>query len=1663
MKNVYVSYTESCILADMFQDLPDLTQTWFVKVFQGYTNYRKIFMFNNVQRLCIISLVVFVGFSFATSMLSFGQHVAPTKRFVFDHEAYESNKQILGPQELNAGMMGDFVNLDTGELSFSQTDVDLPGNFDIPVRFTRIIDGDDDRPKFVTSELAKKSTGLANWGAELPYILLHAINKDGKVGCVSATHALNEYDKMHVIPRLSLRHNQRWTLLKSSKTSIFGTVSPEFTTKTLWKLSQTKINGKCTWKAIAPNGNIYEFGQPYILAKRSDGAKKHAVLITKITDVHGNWVKYDYDETHKRLKEITSSDGRKIRLVYRSNNELECIVVNGRMWVYKFKKINWNSSEKYLSKATLPDGRYWEFGKLLGVTSFSSSFHAQRCIFGEGARIRHFEGTVATYKTQKIINFASASSPAHLKTSHRATCLPPIELFGKNFKGGIYKQILRGEYYPSRNSPEYEAEVYIKGRVSQYMSTASLTDGVSKFGYFSTFFTSAVVEKKLQSVDGTTITWTYDYDEGDLYNGDYSYETSSKSVHKGSKIVQVDTSKPKKRTVTGPLGTKYEYYFGRGLTDTGALISEHIYPKGSTEASRKVSYEYVFSAIKLGMAWNCTMVTPVEVKNPAEYWRRVSKRTVTQDGEVYTTLNNYDSRGSLTKSTKSSTIQDGADVIVRKVKYLDSKWILDLTGSITEDGKEIRGFTYDVNGKVILETRYGNQYERTKWNSDGTRAAVRDGNNHTTKFENYKRGISQKVIKPNGGIYQKTVDSNGWITSETNVLGYKESFTFDNCGRVTKIDRPTGYADSIITYSIASADGGRAVTVTTGTGKQKIIEKTTFDLFGNTVLKETRDVTNSVSVFVRHQFDKLGRPIFESLPSSKSSTTLGIKATFDSLSRVTSLKLSVSPFPTIAISYLSDNRIKIVDASGNAIVRHRSGFGSPDDGNVVLIEFPDGTKTSISHDSWQNITMVQLQADGRTLTRSYKYDSRLQLCMQSIPESGTEAFTYNAVGRKVTSEKGVSSTYTCETPIAVYIKDFPREIPTTKPTTPTPTPKPPPTCGYYMVWVPSYNKCMNVGIVTQCGSEILTSATKNGCAYNTACASYPYSINKPSFCFKNYIANSPLFSDPVTTNIVRFGYNSDGLLTSVDYPDDTPDIANSYDLGENLVKTVSGKVTNTYTYGKRNELKSETMTIDNHTYTVAYGYNSVGGRISYTSPSGKRVTFTRNAFNQVTGLSIDSVDYVTNANYYPNGVLKEAILHNLSRYSTTPTITVSNLLNSRLLVSETKLTTNKSPIVSFSNTYFKDGRLKTVVDTLDVSNGIGNRTFTYNIRGYISTADGPLGITTYIYDGFSNLLSQTNGSLVIEVTFDNTTNRVKAYKTTNIDNEVGSPEIFSISNSKAGQLQQLRLMKLSYDDADHLISAKKSGDFEDRSYFDGNDNRYKVVENRLGQNGGTKTRHLFNSIEGSLLSQIAIGAPGSSGKTFSDLINFDENLSLHVFTCSHWIYHNPNNNYVVALRPDNSIAEVSSIGPFGNTWDNRSQEENESTDPCASQSVLMASTLSSNENTTDRSMVNNFLFRHVHRDENSKLYFLATKRFYDAFGQYLTPESTVAWQNGLATVNFEQNNLYAIANNDPTNLQTRDIEKASRNFLSTNKSLAIPMAYDMGEQFIEKSRLIVTR
>ena len=1543
------------------------------------------------------------------------------RRLLYDHEA---NHTTIDEQSLSEfGIPDDDsrINVSTGELVLRHTDIDIPGNSALPVRFTRIIDSDPNRPSFLGNPASKTSRGLANWKVDLPYILLSSVHSGGTAGCISDSTVLGVKDELFVAPIVYIE-GKKLNLLKtanSSNSNHFGTSSPKYTTSESMKIEQVKSGNSCKWTVTTTDGIKYEFGQVNILETKN-GKIKHAMLITLITDPHGNYVRYTYDGRNKRLTKITSNDNRVIKMVYNRDGTLECAVANPdsktttkRIIYYKYQPAS-KRGQKTLYKAGINNtGIFYQYNGLAGIYSHQENDYARRCRFGTGARIRYPTGLIVNIETKKIVNFVEAESPdGHKSTSHRAACLKPIT------------------EPPDPLAPENIGLEFLNPWPSpRPVRTMSITDGSSKYGKFSTYFTSAVTRLTVTDEKNKTYIWKFEYDEGDEYKSVPSSD-SSQSVHKNaSKPVYVDITKPKKRTTIYPDGSKRVYMVGRSLKDTGLLISKEIFDKGSTTAAMKAEYVYEHSTKPLGKAWNRNHLN----RRLAEHRTRLSKEVMTLNGTAYTTKHEYDSYGFPTKTTKSSTLQSGSIIELTDYSHNKSKWILGLVKTRTVNGKEILSLSYDTAGNKILETRMGSQFKRYRWSGSRLKAE-RNGGNETTSFKSHKRGIPQKTTFANGAVVLKEVDDNGWVTKITKPSGYVEEYTYDMAGRETEIDRVAGYADTTISYTnpvtrnyhiragiLLTEAKGIIKTETTGENKQKIIKKTTFNWYGSPILIETRDVANNVSIFVRIAYDELGREIFRSFPSYSQTETSGFRTKYDVLGRKIEERDRVAPFVKKTHEYLSNNRVRTTDAEGNSTTVSRSGYGSPYDGKEIKIIEPNGMIIYKRHDKLQNLIEERHVSAGKTRTSKFKFNSRNQLCFESLPDVGTKSIAFDDSGRVSREDHGVNDNYVCPTPSRIVITSFaPTKSPSTSPstspkTTPSTTPSTKP--------------------------STTPSTPQNKCP--------PGEVWNGAEC----IGTTRTFLREPSESGIQTTYNVFGQKTFINFPsENTPDIRKTYDLEGRVTKIVRGNVTLEYTYGKRSELLTEKLSIvetdekkqtTTKTYKVTYTYNTTGGLSSYTTALNRVINFSLNAFNQPTDLTVLGQKYISGVKYHANGDIKSALLHNTNQSKKNETIEFTSTLNSQMLQSSFKLEEDSEsdtvPVFSFSITYDKNHRVKKV-KRLAGTVTYGDREFGYDKMSQVISVSGDNKNITFSFDSFENMIARTEGSESQKNNFNLTSGKLnETYEeTANSDGLKKIENPISISHDKRGRITKFGKFTLVLDDANRINSVDEEH-FSQNNLYDGSHNRVLAIYTKSSEPQSKSFEYRLVSKSGRLLhrslkyenadknSRIYAGPPEDY-----DLIEFGNSLTLKYGDCATWNIQLSQNNLFVALNADNSVFGISSADPFGNlisSWGSAKKDcephpvwkpiwpfkipvypgyfRIPSPDP-------VNANLSNKNNEQKRQII----FREITPDSVTQFYLLRKSRFYSSIiGRYLAPE----YPSPYSANKQVPTNWYSLAGNNPVN------------------------------------------
>lgn len=270
------------------------------------------------------------------------------------------------------GMFGDKVDLYSGALSFSATDVSIAGNSGLPVAITRKLDIHD-RDKYGSGG---RGQAFADWDIDIP-----------SVGGVFATNWHDSRCTQASPPTISARivGDEYWSgnhaslpgggeMLQANITRPQPTTGGPYVWltegDTYFSCLSTINNGTGQgFLAIDKDGNKYWLDHmaqyvepPYTNVdmhaspqRLTTQRRKNVLYATRVEDRFGNWVTYTYSNAWNqpvRLTAINSNDSRSLTLQYNPSGFVSTVSDGTRTWTYSY-------ASNSLTGVALPDGSNW--------------------------------------------------------------------------------------------------------------------------------------------------------------------------------------------------------------------------------------------------------------------------------------------------------------------------------------------------------------------------------------------------------------------------------------------------------------------------------------------------------------------------------------------------------------------------------------------------------------------------------------------------------------------------------------------------------------------------------------------------------------------------------------------------------------------------------------------------------------------------------------------------------------------------------------------------------------------------------------------------------------------------------------------------------------------------------------------------------------------------------------------------------------------------------------------------------------------------------------------------------------------------------------------------------------------------------------------------------
>ncbi|MDC8015161.1 RHS repeat-associated core domain-containing protein [Tahibacter soli] len=949
----------------------------------------------------------------------------------------EFSKRIKANEDIDVlgeDLMGDRVSLYNGTLSFSTTDIAIPGNFALPVSIGRRYT--------VGSQSIDGHFG--DWELDIPHLSATYSTRDGWIvtdpnspdklkrcsffdapppvlGSTLNGGVFATYEFWHGVNLTSPDGNSREVLLRNPGTSWYpsdGQTYPLVTTDR-WALRclAATASGEPgeAFVAVSPDGTQYRFdwlvrrdaplvaksyAEPSPIAPESPRAPvpgtysltryEYWMLPTRITDRFGNTVDYAYDMAagadRWRLQSITASDGRQITLTYDgTSRRIATATVGTRTWTYTYNGGG-------LTQVERPDGAKWTYA-LATLTSANISYSSNSVTCTNTGAGSYTAGTFVgtTTRNGTVTHPSGAVGTFTVEARHHGRSFMPSRA-----NNCIVYNLPGGGQHGFERDPEV-------------------------------FDTWALTSKALSGPGIGTLTWNY------------AYPTAQNNAI--GDACGASCSRTKTVTVTDPEGNTTASTFGTKFQeDEGQLLKVESGRSGNVV--RTTTYRH---RQPTGTPYPAQIGTSFRESGDAYMATRLypqDRRQITERDTTFTwEATGFDVYGQPTIVTRSSTLGHSR---TETTVYHDNtaKWVLSQVATITEGSTGATRVSngYDLTTAVLTSTsEFGQPATTMQYYGDGTLWRQTDGASRTTTFSNYVRGVAENVLLADNSTLEADVNTYGEIASFKNSAGYTTRYEYDAGGRVARIDYPDGdtpdWTDTVATFErIFTPEYGLACvgsacmhwkqTVRTGNG---YAEKY-FDALWRPVLTRVYDSGNEAATrrVTLRRFNSDGRETFASYPArnitSITNTVSGTATQYDAVGRVSDIAADWeggTPYTT-EIRYLDGFVKQIKNPRGKYITTTFQAFDEPDESSPLAISAPLGITTTYGRDVFGKPTSLTrsgfYQGSPISATRRYVYDPNQRLCKTIEPESGSMVQAYNSanlVAWRATGQN-LTNTTNCE-------------------------------------------------------------------------------------------------------------------------------------------------------------------------------------------------------------------------------------------------------------------------------------------------------------------------------------------------------------------------------------------------------------------------------------------------------------------------------------------------------------------------------------------------------------------------------------------------------------------------------------------------------------------------
>ncbi len=922
----------------------------------------KLLIDSNIMHRSLIFFVIAVIFKVIILAPVFADGGVKT-----DRRDYYSQPGVSPYEATIADQFNENISPFNGIIQLSYTDISLPGNGGMDINVVR---------RYSSSAKNLGVHSVYGYGWDISFGKMHSASL--LCGIAMANGGASTADN----PVFETPEGSQEMLLLNN--GVMSSKNAELVSRGRYALRCENVNGSTTKVVYSPNGTRYELGYYSVLTNKA--------YVTKISDKNGNAIRINYESTGLGDVYITSvtgdnagignSDNRVVKFSYRGSGDLDIRLdriyvsdgINTKQVRYSYEKIK--DYQKSKSPIFRSFDLYYDYPNyyLLGVTRPDGT---------QWGYEYHVEGWADREKTEYNLW-------VHLLKEVRS----PF--------GGKTTYDYQNVYFGDENLPNVRLDDYTEyySRPHQAIKTKTIHPSATDR------FTSGLV-------------WDYEFYPGSAqFSDDIVVSTDPGEIGTGHETIHGDYTR-----IFTPYGEERYIHYGHALYypdslwEIGLPIAKQIYINPNSVIGGGEPYSGGGQLFLEFYFWEPQKISSENYWNGRDPNRTdsqtngalLNKKVVFQGGMYFTTeYLNHDEFGNPGKIVKTgSNMYVDFDSLSKTISYdiKENNWIINLPEDETIADVGMIDRTYDANGNLTMENRFGVTTNYT-YNKSGDIETVTDANNKVTQYLNYYRGVARTVNYPENKTITSTVDYWGNKDSVSDGRGNITRFKYDLMNRLTSIDYPI-YSDVSIEYPNSNQ---RILT------RGDYQETTYFDTQLNPVKTQRTDLVSGQTITSVKYFDIEGRETFSSLPTysdypaqltGSELYSSGTVTLYDPLGRVFKVShpdgsYQLYNYPKLAHSgyaVASPASADIIDERGHKTVLSYVGYGSPENKWLEQIDSPENIRTSITRNRLGLETRIwQGENGGLGHNRRYKYDSRYYLESEDNPETGHTVFTHDNLG-----------------------------------------------------------------------------------------------------------------------------------------------------------------------------------------------------------------------------------------------------------------------------------------------------------------------------------------------------------------------------------------------------------------------------------------------------------------------------------------------------------------------------------------------------------------------------------------------------------------------------------------------------------------------------------------